>query len=147
MQYKSPAFSDFRYLMDLWDEAQEKDKIEAMLGANQLIFFFKKNGTMYGAPESSRLIFARMKNPDKDTPKTYLDDASFMAINLTKAAQGSEEKIVFDKADLKDIKIIDQDEVKKFLAKKAGNLKIDLEPEDEPTAPDAPVNINKIIEK
>ena len=114
MQYKSPAFSDFRHLMDLWDESQEMDKVEAMLSANQLILFFKKNGNMYGAPESSRLVFARMKNPDKDTPKTYVDEANFMAVNLTKAVQGEEEKVVFGKSDLKDIKIIDQDEVKKL---------------------------------
>src|SRR5581483_4126086 len=93
---ESPAFSSFRKLMDIYDETMllEKNKKEArhnkvksIIDGKNLIMFFKKNGSIFGAPEESRIVFARMKNPD-ETPDDWDDEANFNAFDLIKALSG-----------------------------------------------------------
>ena len=62
------AFSNFRNLIEKWDESACALQAQALIETNNLVLFFKKDKEIYGAPESSRVIFARMKNP-KDEPK------------------------------------------------------------------------------
>ena len=42
----SLGFSEFRHLMDLWDESLDKEnyksKVESLLDTNKLLLFFKK---------------------------------------------------------------------------------------------------------
>lgn len=75
---------------------------------DQFVFFFKKDKNYYGADESSRVIFARMKNPDKDSGASWRKNASFSAINLKDSKQ-----YIFNYSDLKSIKIIDKEEAEK----------------------------------
>ena len=99
MEYKSPAFSDFRHLMDLWDEALEKEKneneIETMLNSNHFVFFFKKGDKIFAGPEESRLTFANMKHPDDDTDEAWVKEASFSGIDLGKALEGERSESLF----------------------------------------------------
>lgn len=101
--------------MDIWDdylvEEEESNKIKHLLDAQGLILFFKKDGDYYGAGEDSRVIFARLKNPDKDTGKGWTDEASFTATNLNKLLRGQPSTHVFDKDDIKKIKVMDRDKV------------------------------------
>ena len=81
-----------------------------------MVFFFKKDNEIYGAPEESRIIFARMKHPDKDDKsKNWDKDATFVAVDL----KSKERQSVFGYKDLNKIKIIDREEaIKKSKASK-----------------------------
>jgi len=119
---QSPGFSDFRSLMDLWDEQLEKqaqDKIRSMLEVNGFVFFFKKDNELFAASEDSRLTFARMKNPDEDTDKDWGKDAAFKGISLTSALQGEKKESMFYLKDLKSIKVLDKEDAYKELTKLA----------------------------
>lgn len=90
---------------------EEKLNIQHLLDNQGMIFFFKKDDDYFGAGEDSRVIFARIKHPDKETPSGWADEASFTADNLTKMMQGDPCQRVFNKKDLKKIKILDKDEI------------------------------------
>jgi hypothetical protein len=119
---QSPGFSDFRSLMDLWDEQLEKaerDKIRAMLDSNGFVFFFKKDNEFFAAGEDSRLTFARMKNPDEETDKDWGKDAAFKGVSLNAALTGEKKLSMFYLKDLKSIKVLDQEDAYKELTKLA----------------------------
>lgn len=108
--------------MDIWDEnldkEDKKNQIRRMVDGENLILFFKKDGDVFGAPEESRVVFARMKTPDEDTPDGWLDDANFIAVNLVKALMGDKTTHMFSSKDLKSIKVVDKDSVEGLLMKK-----------------------------
>lgn len=118
----SPAFSPFRELMDCWDrhcvlEEQEK-AIHDLMDRHGMILFFKKDKDLFGAPEESRLIFAKLKNdsPEEDDPMMpgFRDEAKFKGINLLKSMFGSPEDSVenmFGNEDIPNIHVCDRDEV------------------------------------
>lgn len=124
----SPGFSKFRELMDIWDKnlaIQEAEKsVDELLNRHGLILFFKKGDDYFGAPEESRVIFAKLKDKDDDDPMNpaFRDEAKFMAINLIKSMFGGPEDSVqtmFSLKDLPKIKVCDRDEViKKIMYKK-----------------------------
>lgn len=140
MSDKSPGFSDFRSLMDLWDEQlakQDRDRIRAMLDSNGFVFFFKKEGEFYAAGEDSRLTFARMKNPDEEADEEWGKDAAFKGISLNAALEGEKRVSMFYMKDLKAIKVLDQEDAYKELSKlaekktKKNNLRIVLADRDD----------------
>ena len=106
--------------MTTWDnylaEEEKANKAKMAIDGSNLILFFKKNGTLYGAPEESRLTFAKLKNPSKDD-EDMLDDANFLAINLLDALDGQTTQHLFGLKDLSDIKVIDRDKCEKLLLK------------------------------
>ncbi len=99
------------------------DRIKMMIDSNGFILFFKKDDDIYGAPEDSRVIFARMKKPDKDTSKDWADEAHFIAINLTRAIIGDKSQHMFSKKDLKSIHVIDKEDAEKDLSKHSHKTK------------------------
>jgi hypothetical protein len=118
---QSPAFSDFRQLMDIWDnhcmaEDDSSSKIKMLLDGQNLIMFFTKDNVVYGCPEESRLTFARIKHPNKDDAD--LAEARFGAINLYDALVGKATQVLFTKKDMKKIKIISQEKCASMLGKK-----------------------------
>lgn len=128
---QSPGFSKFRGLMDTWDqyvlEEEAENNLRHFLDMHGLILFFKKDGDYFAAGEDSRVVFARLKNPDKDSAKGWEDEASFSATNLSKMVRGEPSTNVFDKDDIKKIKIVDKEKVledlKSNAAEKGSNLK------------------------
>jgi len=151
---RSPGFSDFRELMDKWDEAVDRKQIQDMIEGNHFVFFFKRKDEVFGAPEESRLTFAKMKNPDEDASEEWIKDASFAAVNFNRALKGESVKSVFNAEDLKQIKVIERDEAVDVLVKKASgmpdkNIKQDLSDseEDVPEDPAASPTINKVKER
>jgi hypothetical protein len=142
----SPAFSSFRELMNLWEEAESSVKIDSLIQNNELVLFFKKEGIIYGSSESGRVTFAKMKNPDKDLPDGWLEEANFVAYDLERAMKGQKIQRVFSHKDLKEIKILDEEDVKKKLGGKGEPADLDTDKED-PTAPDAAKGIEKLDEK
>lgn len=111
-------FSNFRELLDLWDNAKDKFNKKCLLEDNDLAFFFKKDNILYGATENSRLIFAKMKNPDSDEKK-WSKDATFSAYNLEEEKPN---EIVFSLKDLNKIKVLDQEKAEKELDKKGKKM-------------------------
>lgn len=117
----SPAFSQFREIMDTWDRhcvLQEAEKsIHDLMDRHGMILFFKKNDDLFGAPEESRLIFAKLKNdkPEDDDPMIpgFRDEAKFIGINLLKSMFGSPEDSIenmFGNEDIPHIQVCDRDE-------------------------------------
>jgi hypothetical protein len=137
---------DFRELMNLWDEAADSLRARALIETNSLILFFEKDKKIYGAPESSRVIFAKMKNPDEDVPKSWLDDANFIAYDLKKAMEGQKHEILVSAKDLNSIKIIDEKDALKRIGNGKGEIP-NLSDDDEPTAPEAEPGMTKLGEK
>lgn len=121
----SPGFSEFRQLMDCWDHFMESSKsLTDLVDEHGLILFFTKDGEIYGAPEESRLIFAKLKTDKEDDPMQpgFRNEARFPAVNLKKLKYGNEEdskESVFSIKDLPKIKVID----KEVAIKKAGKKK------------------------
>lgn len=114
----SPGFSEFRQLLDKWDEIKNSFNKKCLLEDNDLVFFFKKDKILYGASENSRLTFARMKNPDKEDVN-WAKDATFSAYDLEKEKPS---EVVFNKKDLDKIKIVDSEKAEKELQKKGKNM-------------------------
>lgn len=106
----------------LEDAESLEGEVNHLIDSAGHVLFFKKGKELFGAGEDSRVIFARMKHPDEETPKEWAKDASFSAQNLNKAVRGEPSQHVISNDDLKKIKVIDRDEVVKDLAKEAESL-------------------------
>lgn len=122
---QSPSFSSFRSLMDIWDEntiienkkkAEKQSKVKSIIDGKNLIMFFKKGDSLFGAPEESRIVYAQMKNPDDDWAGST-DDANFSAFDLIHALNGNSTENVFSMNDLPQIDIITRDEIEDSLMK------------------------------
>ena len=114
--------NDMRSIIDLWDEnvdSMAKDQIKSLLDGGNFVFFFKRGDDLFGCPESSRIIYATMKQPDEETSPSFIKEANFIGINITKALEGYSVRTLFDHKDIKKIKVIDSDEAYKILVKKA----------------------------
>ncbi len=107
--------------MDQWNqsilEEEERNDIQHLIDSHGMILFFKKDKDYFGAGEDSRVVFARLKNPDEDTPSGWADEANFTAENLSKIMRGEPGQQVFDKSDLSKIKIMDKDKIVEELKK------------------------------
>lgn len=114
----SPAFSNFRELMDKWDK-NSKIFIE-----NGLCLFFKKDGIIYGATETSRITYARMKNPESKEDRAWKKEASFTAYDLEKSEDKEKVRRPFGISDLDEIVPISQEEAEKQLKKKGKSMPI-----------------------
>ncbi len=107
--------SSFKELMKLWDNDLQ-NKIDVLVNNPNFVFFFKKGKDIFAATEESRIMFASMKNPDKDMPNGWENDANFLAYNLSKMVDnGRGHKEVISYKDLEDIKVLDLDKAAKEL--------------------------------
>lgn len=103
----------FKQLIEADDN--KRAKINSMIDGQGLIMFFKHDNKIYGCPEESRVVFARMKNPSPDIPKGWAKDANFIAFDLIQGLLGQSVRHVFDSKDLAKIKIIPPEEAEKTL--------------------------------
>jgi hypothetical protein len=113
IKLKSPDFLKFRVWLDKNQALAEEEssKLKHFLDSQGLVLFFKKDKDYFGAGEDSRVVFARLKNPDEETPKGWEDEATFTATNLGKMVKGHPSTHVFDKDDIKKIKVVDKEQV------------------------------------
>lgn len=120
----SQGFSEFRQLMDLWDNYVFKesvsDEIEKFLTHKQILMTFlypvsknkshKTNPKLYGATEDSRLAFARLKHPNPEDPVDMEDSFSGLDLEslITNSGESDENQRIkiFNKSDIKKIKVI-----------------------------------------
>ena len=104
----------------------ETDKIEDILDSNQLSLFFKKGSDYFGAPEDSRIIFAKLKNNDEDEPLMpgFKDQARFLALNLIQTMlRGDSAETLFGSKDIPQICIIDREDAVKNMLKNSKKKK------------------------
>lgn len=149
---ESLGFSQFRQLLDLWDEevqkSQENKEIEKIVDSNQFLLFFKSKGSIFGTGEDGRVTFARIKNPDDDTITGWDEEANFAATNLTKLVQGEQSSSVFSQKDLKDIKVLDKDKVIEELSKAKSDKEIaDTDSENDDDNAHHPDNFIQTLEQ
>ena len=107
----------------LEDNASCNAALQAIERNEDLAFFFTKDGDVYGAPEESRMTFARLKKPDEYSDKYWAEQAMFWGINLKKVMEVDSEsaadaKKLFTKKDLKNLKVIDRSEAMKLIGTK-----------------------------
>ena len=123
-EYDYPAFSGFRKLMDCWDHFTENEKsISDILDKNELMLFFTKGKEIFGAPEDSRVIFAKLKTDTEDDPMMpgFRQEAQFSAVKLLKLISGNEEdsnESVFGIKDLPNIKVCSREDAIEKISKK-----------------------------
>lgn len=144
----SIGFSEFRELLDLWDENVSAEKIDSMIDTNQFVMFFKREKDILATNEDGRMTFARMKHPDPDDPPNWLKEATFSANNLSKALEGDKEETIISYKDVDNIKVIGIDEAKKHLRKQAEKvdvtkIKVNLK-KDDPNDLGVPDNMDTI---
>jgi hypothetical protein len=110
----------FRNLLDLWEAnceiEGEIEKINGLFDKHGMIIFFKKDDDLYGAPESSRLVFAKLRSKDADNPISIglQDQIRVPAINLIKAMFGDEpenSQVALTADDLENMEVCDRDEI------------------------------------
>jgi hypothetical protein len=106
---ESQDFPKFRKWLRLIED-EELDRLKSLIDGDGLVLFFKKDGNYFGAGEDSRVVFARLKNPDDETTDGWEEDANFVGVNLSKLAKGEPSQHVFGKDDIDDIKVVDRDE-------------------------------------
>ena len=113
---KYPAFLSFRDLMDRWDIHLENiDSMNDLLDKHELILFFKKGDDYFGAPEDSRVVFAKLKTDTEDDPMMpgFRQEARFPAFNLIKFLSNDPERStesVFGIKDLPKISVCTREE-------------------------------------
>lgn len=122
----SLGFSKFRQLMDCWDQhlVQEnrQNELNDLFDKHDFTLFFKKDKQIYGTPEDSRVLFAKLKAGDKLDAMMAgkKEDIKFLAFNLTKAIKGKEDESIenlFGKEDIDKIKVISREKAIKLLSK------------------------------
>jgi len=96
-----------------------ESEVDDVLDKGNLILFFKKGPDLFGAPEESRVMFAKLKakQADEDENSLWKKEAKFIALNLIKALLGQETENLFGPDDLPQIEILDRDQAKEILAK------------------------------
>lgn len=119
---------EFQKFIDAWDEYCEEDnklnQINMLVDGQSFVMFFRYNGDIYAATEPNRVVFARMKHPDDgETPPQWLEDANFMAVNLTKTILGSPTQQMFKSKDIDQIEIVpDKEDVIAILAQQVTTM-------------------------
>ena len=113
---KYPAFLSFRDFLDDWDiQLENIDSMNDLLDKHELILFFKKGDDYFGAPEDSRVVFAKLKTDTEDDPMMpgFRQEARFPAFNLIKFLSNGPERStesVFGIKDLPKISVCTREE-------------------------------------
>ena len=105
-------------MMNFKEFIKKTDFSKFVLVENDLCLFFKKDGKLYGTTETSRITYARMKNPENKEDKLWAHDANFVAYDLEKTSEGEKVKSLFGLKDLKNMDVISQEDMEKELKDK-----------------------------
>lgn len=114
---------EFQKIIDAWDEycdaSNKSNQINMLVDGENFVMFFNYEGDVFGATEPNRVVFARMRQPDDgETPPQWVQDANFMAINLSKTLTGSPAQQMFKIKDIEQIEVIpDREQVSAILTK------------------------------
>lgn len=108
--------------MDAYDdvlaEEERQKRIQSIVNSPNMVLFFVKDGVIYGAPEDSRLVFARLKSKGDEDGEKWKKEADFLVVNLSSVISDDRISQTFmGKKDLRKIKVIDKEEAEKQLMK------------------------------
>lgn len=100
-------------------DKEKQVRAKMILDGSNLLFFFKCRKDLYGAPETSRVVFAKLKDKDdEDNYPGWRKEANFTATNLFKLVDGEENQTIFGEKDMPDIEVVsDKDKIEKELMK------------------------------
>lgn len=87
---------------------KENKKIEEIIYKEQYTLFFEYKKNLFASVEDDRLIFAKIKNKDKDID---WKQAKFLAYDLEAKLKGEERAKYFSIKEIKKIKILQSDEI------------------------------------
>jgi len=115
------GFSSLRF-RKFFDEAwtikdEIEKKIRALIEGSGFLMFFQFNNEIFGTGEDGRIVFARIKHPNKDEVDGWNKEASFSALNLTRLLDGHGTRSIFAKKDLSKIQVMDAEKTIKILVK------------------------------
>jgi len=108
-------------------ESTKKIKIKNLIDGQGLIMFFKKDNKIFGAPEESRIVFAKLKNPDEEDAG-WEDEANFSGYDLMQALQGNSVENLFSATDLPKIAILSRGQAEDALMNSPPPKNISLNP-------------------
>lgn len=112
--YQTPVGFEFRSLMDNWDQSIIKEmkhqNIKMLIDGQNFLLFFRYKDNIYGTTEQNRVAFSKMRHPDEETSKGWLEEAHFSAFNLSDGLKGKPTQDIFYIDDIQDIEVIDKDE-------------------------------------
>ena len=102
---------DFTKLVNMWQETMNREDANKFLDKDDFVFYFTKDDIVFVGTEDARMVFARIKSPDDETPKNWGKEASFMAVNAKQAIKSGSDNAqqIFNHNDMKNIKIIDKE--------------------------------------
>ena len=107
----------FKRTVAQWESYIERNElIQKLIDSNNLMFFFIKNGNLYGSNEDGRISFATMN--DKKESKVIKNEIMVHAYDLEKSTSEDKHEVVLNRKAMKGIKILDRDEAENFLHKK-----------------------------
>lgn len=92
--------------------------IEEIIDSGEFILFFTFEKNLFGASESARVTYAKMKDKDdEDNTPGWRKEASFTATNLNKLVKGEDCRNIFYFKDLSKMKVVsDKKKIKKLLS-------------------------------
>lgn len=106
---------------------------KGLLKENDLCLFLKKDGVIYGATETSRITFARMKNPESKEDREWAKEASLSVYDLEKSQDGKASMSLMGLSDVKGLVPMDEKEAEKELGKKGKKIPVIRDEEEEKT--------------
>lgn len=123
---------DFQKIIDAWneycDDEEKRRQIQLIVDVQNFVMFFVFNDEVFGATEPNRVMFAKMKSPgEEESSVDWIQDASFMATNLTKTVSGQPAQSMFKHKDIDNIEVLpDKEQVLDILCKQSESLPMSL---------------------
>jgi hypothetical protein len=119
----TPIGKNFRNLIDGWSDYQIKEEkynqIKLLLDGQNFTIFFEYEGNVYGATEPHRVTFSKIKSPDEETTEEWIEEAHFLAYNLSESIKGKPVQEIFYENDVKKIDVITKEQAFKKLKERA----------------------------
>lgn len=119
----TPVGAEFRSFINDWEESQIREEkynqIKLLLDGQNFTLFFEYEDDVYGATEQHRVTFSRIKSPDEETSEDWIEEAHFLAFNLSESIKGKPVQEIFYEKDVKKIDVITKEKAFKKLKEKA----------------------------
>lgn len=113
---------DFKsFVYEAVKKQELENRLRSLVSENGILLFFEFDKEVFGCGEDGRVMFARIKSPNPGEVKAFADEASFVAVNLSRLAKGEVTKSLFKKKDMNKIKVVSEDEAVQKLVKSGGS--------------------------
>ena len=121
MVWGTPLGYEMRVSLDNWNtillREQKNRQIKLFLEGQNFVLFFEFSKDIYATTEPHRVTFAKLKDPDEESPIEWCQEAHWTAFNLSKAILGRPAQEIFDYSDTDKIDVISKDDAYDKLVK------------------------------